>query len=241
MIKGIYTSASGMLPRMLKQEAFANNMANAKTVGFKKDGVFLRQLKQAQDGLITDLDWEIPMVDNIFIDFSQGQLHETDQPLDVAIEGDGFFTIGTPEGERYTRNGEFSLTPEGTLVDKNGFEVLSDAGPITVSGDNITISEDGNISVDGSTVAKIKVVDFEKPYNFLKAGFGYFIADDESGAAIPSENYQIRQGFVEQSNVNIIEQMVDMLTSFRAYQAGQKAIHAQDETLDKAVNDLGRV
>lgn len=241
MIKGIYTSASGMLPRMLKQEIFANNMANVNTVGFKKDGVFLRQLKQAQDGLITDLDWEIPMIDDVYIDFSQGQLHETQQPLDVAIEGDGFFAIGTPDGERYTRNGQFSLTPEGTLVDKNGFEVLSDAGPITISGDVITVSEDGTIAVDGSSVAKIKIVDFEKPYNFRKEGLGYFAVDGETGPASLSENYQIRQGYVEQSNVNIIEQMVDMLISFRAFQAGQKAINSQDETLDKAVNDLGRV
>ena len=143
--------------------------------------------------------------------------------------------------ERYTRNGEFSLTPEGTLIDKNGFEVLSDAGPITISGDVITVSEDGTVAVDGSSVAKIKIVDFEKPYNFRKEGLGYFAVDGETGPTSLSQNYQIRQGYIEQSNVNIIEQMVDMLISFRAYQASQKAINSQDETLDKAVNDLGRV
>ena len=241
MIKGIYTSASGMLPRMLKQETFANNMANINTVGYKKDGVFLHKFKQAQEGLITDLDWEIPMVHDVYIDFAQGEVHQTKETLDVAIEGSGFFVIQTPDGEQYSRNGKFSLTPEGVLVDKNGFEVLSDSGPITIAGDEIVISQDGTVSGDGASIAKIRVVDFKQPYSFNKTGFGYFISTDESGAAFNSENYQIRQGYIEGSNVNIIEQMVDMLISFRAYEAGQKAIQAQDETLNKAVNDVGRV
>lgn len=241
MIKGIYTSASGMLPRLLKQDAFANNMANANTVGYKKDGVFLHQLQQAKDGIITDLDWEIPMVDEIYIDFSNGQVRQTEQPLDVAIEGNGFFVVQTSAGERYSRNGEFALTPEGQLVDRNGNTVLSDAGPITISGDDISISSEGMIAVDGAETAKIRLVDFEKPYRLRKADDGYLMPEDPEVLPKPAEDSRLRQGYVEESNVNIIEEMVDMLISFRAYEAGQKAIHAQDETLDKAVNDLGRV
>ena len=241
MIKGIYTSGSGMIPRMLKQESFANNMANVNTVGYKKDGVFLHELNQAQDGLITDLDWEIPMVDGVYIDYAQGQLSKTERPLDVAIQGDGFFAVQTPEGTRYTRSGEFSLTPEGVLVDKNGYEVLSDSGPITIDGDNISIGREGAISVDGAEAAKLRVVDFAKPYDLGKAGYGYLVPNDGQGQTIESVNYEIHQGYVESSNVSIIEQMVDMLVSFRAYEAGQKAILTQDETLSRAVNDLGRV
>lgn len=243
MIKGIYTSGSGMLPRVLKQEIFANNVANAQTAGYKKDSVFLHQLEKAKQvaGIITDLDWEIPMVDGVFIDFGQGQLQKTDQPLHVALEGNGFFVVNTPQGERYTRNGVFGLTAEGNLVDGNGNNVLSDAGPINIVGDEITISDEGVIFVDGSEVAPLKVVDFARPYALRKSDEGYFVSENPEDLPQPSQEFQIRQGFIEASNVNIIESMVDMLVSFRAYEAGQKAIHAQDETLDKAVNDLGRV
>lgn len=241
MIKGIYSSASGMIPRALKQEVFANNMANANTVGFKKDRVFLHQLRQVQDGLMTDLEWKVPMVDGVYIDFSQGFMRQTERPLDVAIEGDGFFVVLAPEGERYTKDGEFALTQEGVLVNKNGHSVLSDSGPITISGDDISISADGTISVDESEVAKIRIVDFDKPYDMTRVNYGYLAPANEEIQAINAENYEVRQGYVEESNVNIIEQMVDMLVSFRAYEAGQKSIQTQDETLDKAVNDLGRV
>ncbi|MCD6162448.1 MAG: flagellar basal-body rod protein FlgF [candidate division Zixibacteria bacterium] len=241
MIKGIYTSSSGMLPRVLKQEVFANNMANAKTVGFKKDSVFLHELNKAEDGLVTDLDWEIPMVDDVYIDYSQGSLEKTERSLDTAINGDGFFVVQTPAGERYTRCGVFSLTPEGTLVDGNNNPVLSEAGPINISGDEISISSDGFVSSDGESIAKMKVVDFAKPYNLNKTDYGYLTAGADNVKPVKADNYEVLQGYVESSNVNIIDQMVDMMISFRAYETGQKAIQTQDETLNKAVNELGRV
>ena len=241
MIKGLFTAASGMIPRILKQEIFSNNMANANTVGFKKDGAFIHQLEEAQKGLITDSDWEIPMVDGIYIDYQQGFSRQTQRPLDVAIEGEGFFAINTPEGERYTRDGEFRLTPEGSLVNKNGHQVMGDSGPIVINGDDIGISSDGMITADGSAVGKLKVVNFPMPYKFVKANHGYLSPENPAQQPAAANKFELRQGYVEESNVNIIEQMVDMLVSFRAYEAGQKAIHAQDETLDKAVNQLSRV
>lgn len=243
MIKGIYTSGSGMIPRMLKQEVFANNMSNSNTVGYKKDSVFLQQLEKAQGNrsIITDLDWEIPMVDEVYIDFEQGNLQDTQNPLNVAIDGKGFFVIDTPQGERYTRNGVFDLTAEGNLIDSNGNNVMSEAGPVVIAGDEIVINQDGMVIVDGNQVASLRVVDFAQPYNLRKGDEGYFLPVSPDDAAQPSEGYTIRQGYVESSNVNIIESMVDMIISFRAYEAGQKAIHSQDETLDKAVNELSRV
>jgi flagellar basal-body rod protein FlgF len=181
------------------------------------------------------------MVDDVYIDLSQGQLQPTEQPLDVALEGDGFFVVSTPDGERFTRNGSFSLTPEGTLVDSDNNPVLSDAGPIIINGEDIAIGQDGNIFVNGVETARLRVVDFAKPYDLKKVDGGFLMPEDETAKPTPATNFSIHQGYVETSNVNIIENMVDMIISFRAYEAGQKAIHAQDETLDKAVNDLGRV
>lgn len=243
MIKGIYTSGSGMLPRMLKQEIFANNMANANTVGYKEDNVFLQQLDKAknQAGLVTDLEWEIPMVDDVYIDYGQGQLEQTGNPLDVALEGEGFFAVQTDRGEKYTRNGEFTRRADGTLTDSKDNPMLSESGPIILVGDDISISEDGIIYADGTEVSRLKVVDFAKPYQLHKVDEGYLQPENVQDLPKPATDFTVRQGYVEASNVNIIETMVDMLVSFRAYEAGQKAIHAQDETLDKAVNDVGRV
>ncbi len=242
MIKGIYSSASGMLPRILKQESFANNMANVNTPGFKKDGIFLQVLNDAsKESLITDVPWETPMVDGIYTDFSQGDLEDTGNDKNLALEGNGFFVVETEAGPRYTRSGNFLLSPQGILSDPNGNPVLTESGPLTVSGDNFTVGMDGTVSVDGSTVGKIKVVDFEKPYALNKEGDSYFAAAQATGQEKPADNFQVRQGYLEKSNVNVVDVMVDMLASFRAFEAGQKAISAQDETLDKAVNDLGRI
>ncbi|UCC78321.1 MAG: flagellar basal-body rod protein FlgF [Candidatus Zixiibacteriota bacterium] len=241
MIKGIYTSASGMLPRILKQETFANNMANVNTPGFKKDGVFLQVLDEvSRKEIITDHPWEVPMIDDVYIDFSQGDLEKTDANTDLAIDGDGFFAIQTGSGTMYTRSGDFSLSPQGILVDKNGNPVLTDAGPLTLQSDSFTVGDDGTVTVNEFAVGRIKIVDFEKPYQLKKVGDSYLAPVDPSIAEQQSTDHRIRQGYLEKSNVNVVEVMVDMLSSFRAYEAGQKAIQAQDETLDKAVNDLGR-
>jgi len=240
MIKGIYTSASGMLPRILKQEVFANNMANASTPGFKKDSIFLEVLTDAVDGS-SEIPWQTRMVDGVYIDFSQGPLEQTEKKTNLALEGDGFFVVQTEHGNRYTRNGDFSISPRGILVDTNGNPVLSDSGPLTISGDDVVIGSDGSITVDGSPMGIIKVVDFNKPYLLKKADGSYLIPADNTAVEKPADDFSIRQGYLENSNVNIIEVMVDMLSSFRAYEAGQKAIRTQDETLDKAVNDLGKV
>jgi flagellar basal-body rod protein FlgF len=242
MIKGIYTSASGMLPRILKQEIFANNMANVNTTGFKQDDVFMQVMKAAtDDNKLTGEPWETPMVDGTYVDFEQGAVERTDNPNDLAIEGNGFFAIDTPNGTRYTRSGDFDISPQGLLTDKLGNSVLSDSGPIPVVGNELAVGTDGSISVDGASLGKLRIVDFEKPYKLVKSENGYFAPKDATVTEKPVPNISIRQGYLEKSNVNAVEIMVDMLASFRAYEAGQKAIQSQDETLEKTVTELGRI
>jgi flagellar basal-body rod protein FlgF len=242
MIKGIYTSASGMLPRMLKQEIFSNNMANVNTTGFKSDDVFMQVLDNASEDLtLTGEPWEKPMVDGIYTEFEQGSLERTDGNKDVALEGSGFFAIETESGEKYTRAGNFSVSAQGILIDGHGNPVLSDSGPIPVIGNDIAIDADGNISVDGANIAKLKVIDFDKPYKLTKTDGGYFAPATSDIVPKAALDCKVRQGYLEKSNVNVIGVMVDMLASFRAYEAGQKAIQSQDETLEKAVTELGRI
>ena len=242
MIKGIYTSASGMLPRMLKQEIFSNNMANVNTTGFKSDDVFMQVLDDASGDLtLSGEPWEKPMVDGIYTEYEQGSLERTDGNKDVALEGRGFFAVETENGVRYTRAGNFAVSAQGILIDNRGNPVLSDSGPIPIIGNDISIDADGNVFVDGSTIAKLRIVDFDQPYRLNKTDGGYFAPSDPNIAPRAAENCKVRQGYLEKSNVNVIGVMVDMLASFRAYEAGQKAIQSQDETLEKAVTEVGRI
>ena len=242
MIKGIYTSASGMLPRILKQEVAANNIANVNSTGYKKDGVFMQVLDDVtKDSIVTDLPWETPMVDDTYTDFTQGPIERTDNDQDFAIEGDGFFTVQTDKGIRYTRSGDFSISSQGIVTDSNGNPIQSDSGPIAVASGDFIVGNDGSISCGGTSVGKLQVVDFDKPYKLKKVENGYYAPADDSITPKTASNYSIRQGYLEKSNVNVVETMVDMLTSFRSYEAGQKAIQSQDETLEKAVTELGRM
>jgi len=241
MIKGIHTVASGMLPYLKRQETFANNLANINTPGFKKDGVFQRELSKAERiSIPTESDWEEPMVDQVHIDFSAGQLEYSGDDLNVAIEGDGFFVVSTADGERYTRDGSFQLDSEGFLMTANGNRVLTDGGPVALVGSKIEIDGDGKILVDGSQVAQLMVVDFAKPYQLVKGEGGLFVPKNESVTSQPAADFSLRQGYVERSNVGAVEEMVSMIGSYRDYESGQKAIQIQDETLQKLLEKLGK-
>jgi len=230
-----------MLPRVRKQEVIANNMANVNTSGFKKESLFLRlvQSEQAKKSPLTP-SWEVKMADGIYTDFSPGSLEATKRDLDVAIEGDGFFVVQTPDGEAYTRNGSLSLTPEGLLVNSEGYPILTDGGAITVLGGEVAIENDGTISVDEQSLGRLLVVDFPKPYELTKAGKSLFLAPDGVAAIEPETTY-VRQGYLETSNVDVLREMVDMIGSFRSFEMGQKMIQIQDETLSKTVNEVPKV
>ncbi|MFH0765424.1 MAG: flagellar basal-body rod protein FlgF [Calditrichota bacterium] len=242
MIKGIYHAAAGMLPRMNQQETVGNNLANVNTTGFKGDKRYFRTaldnmlLQGGPDGSPLHLTEEqFPII----TDFSQGSLSETRNPLDVAINGDGFFALETGECVSYTRNGNFTINVESELVNSRGFRVLSESGPIRITGKQVLIRENGEIIVDGQVAGAFKIVDFEKPYNLKRNGFGYFLPVGGS-EGMTSEKLSIKQGFLENSNVDAITEMIQMIELNRNYESCQKAIQAQDETLRLAVNDLAR-
>ena len=241
MIKGIYAAASGMLPRIQKQETIANNLANVNTPGYKRESVFLQQfnaLKARQNK--TESEWQVPMVDNVYTDFSRGSLEFTGNDFNVAIDGDGFFVVSTPEGEAYTRNGNFHLNEEGVLVTSDNLPVLSDSGEIIADGGELHIGIDGLITVGGEDFGKLQIVDFEKPYQLNKLSAGLYTPDTDAGR-IDLEFTYVRQGYLEKANVDVIQEMVDMIASYRNYESDQKAVQILDETLGKAVNEVGRV
>jgi flagellar basal-body rod protein FlgF len=242
MVKGIYHAAAGMLPRMSQQETVGNNLANVNTTGFKADQRYFRtalnnMLLQggAYGQAVKMSDDQISQV----TDFSQGSLLQTHNTFDLAINGDGFFTIETGDAVSYTRNGNFSINQEGELVNARGMRVLGEGGPIRISGREVTVRATGEVVVDGKTADKIKIVDFEKPYKLKRNGYGYFLPDPPADPISP-EHFNVQQGFLENSNVDAISEMIQMIELNRNYESCQKAIQAQDETLKLTVSDVAK-
>lgn len=242
MLKGIYKAASGMIPRIKKQEITANNIANASTAGYKKDSVFLKELNAArQVQLPRRSDWEQPMIDQIYIDYSQGTFEQTGNTLDVAISGNGFFILENPEsGEQvFTRNGNFTADLEGFLVNSEGLRVMGDGGPIAVGAGAVNISDAGEVLIDDVEVGQLQVVDFPDKSELDRRDASSFTAP-EGVASLPAEGYTVRQGFLERANINVIKEMVGMIITMRSYEAAAKAIQSQEDSLNALFNHVGR-
>lgn len=262
MIEGLYTSSSGMLPKSAKQEVIANNLANIEVPGFKRSGIFMRELMEAKKRQSGDYpDWRVNRINGDWTDFKQGQLRETGGAFDVGLHGNGFFAVRTAEGVQYTRNGGFIRNEEGVLTTHLGNPVLDEGdAEIIIPADFVSPIIDAagvvrgrdELSGEDRTLATLKVVDFPELYDpiakaadpytspFTKSKDGYYIARPNT-AQVPAENTQIVQGWVEESNVEAVMEMVRMIDVSRAYESDQKAIQIQDSTLDRAVNDLGVV
>ncbi len=172
-------------------------------------------------------------ISNIVTDFSNGNLLKTGNPLDLAINGEGFFVL---EDNRYTRNGNFKISNDGYLVTQDGMKVLGSGGPVLVQGKKIDISALGEVFVDDISVGEIKIVDFSDKGNLRKLNGGLF------AAAEPGEEKKshISQGYLETSNVEVVKEMVQMLTFLREFEAYQKMIQAFDEASGKTINEMGR-
>jgi len=243
MIQGIYIASMGMTALLQKQDQLANNLANTNTAGFKQSNLFL---KSYQKYLANDLgqpyvNGEIK-ADEVYVDYSEGPIRRTNSPLDLSIQGSGFFTVMTPEGVRYTRNGNFSIDTSGFLVAADGSKVMSTEGFIRVRRDiPVAITEKGEITQNGERLANLRIGDFKKPYRLLRSGTSCFRPQMPENPEIESAGFAIRSGYLEGANVDMIRNMVQMIGAYRNFEADQRALLAQDETLEKAVNQVGRV
>jgi flagellar basal-body rod protein FlgG len=233
MIKGIYTSASGMIPRARKQELIANNISNVETVGFKKDDTFTRELTRAERRtMVKKSDWEKPLGEESYVDYSAGIFNRTGNPLDLALEGDGFFTLQADDGTTYlTRAGTFEVNSDGQITYPGGLFLTASGSRIDTNGGTVNVNENGQVEIDGSTVATITPVTVDDLLKLEKVGRSLF-AVPEGTQLIPVEQTTVRQGYLEASNVDVVQQMVDMIITFRAYEANAKAVQSQDSSLD---------
>ncbi|MCX7925584.1 MAG: flagellar basal-body rod protein FlgF [Fimbriimonadales bacterium] len=241
MLRGLYVAAEGMAARQKAQDAIANNLANLNTTGFKADRpvfetVYERQLYRlqgAQSQPIGALSAGA-VLRELYTDFQPGALTTTGNPLDLAIDGAGFFAIQTPQGVRYTRNGAFQLNSQGALVTREGYPVLGvNNQPIQVPRNAaIHIGENGVVLANGAPMGQLLIVQG----NLAKDPDGFFV-----GAAQPLASPRVVSGALEASNVSMVREMVSMIELIRAYETHQKAIHAHDETLGKAINELAKI
>ena len=234
MLKGISASASGMIPQIKKQELTSNNIANVNSPGFKKDRLFTQELSRAQrKAAPTKSDWERPMVEKLYTSFAPGVFDNTGNPLDFAIEGDGFFTIELEGGGTVlTRSGSFSVDSSGYLSVPGGGRVMGDGGPIEVGSGVLEVSARGQVEVNGVSAGRIVPVSVDDLTMLEKAGASLFIVPD--GVELtPVDKTTVRQGFLESSNVDIVREMVNMITSFRNYEANARAMQTQDRSLDQ--------
>jgi len=253
MTRGLFISASGMLNEASRQDIVANNLANVNTSGYKRDiaiskafpSVLLNRINDPRrigKNFIVD---PRPVVGRLGAganfaetahDFvAPANYQNTGNTLDLAILGDGFFTIQAPVGQAYTRNGNFVLNVDKMIVTTEGHLVLGEKGPIEVTGSEVDIDPNGNVLVDGEFVDRLQVVDFLKPYKLMKLGNSMFVPSDPNLTADPVENPTVRTGTLEMSNVSVVTEMVDLITITRAYQANQKVMMAQDATIGNAI------
>lgn len=257
MVKGLYTAYTGMINEQKRLDVISNNLANANTTGFKKEGttseafdsVLAYKLKDTTDPVKAKNIGKMSLgvkIGESYTDFSEGSLRVTDNTYDLALTDKGFFSVEFTNKDgvsstKYTRDGSFTVTREGTLVTKDGDFVLDANGRhITVDTNaNITVGKNGTIYANGSPVAALGIVDFED-YNYLEHyGENYFQPVD--GAKLKNAECDVLQGYLETSNIQVVSEMVQMISVTRAYETNQKLIQTIDGTLEIAANQLGKV
>lgn len=258
MLKGLYTAYTGMLNEQHRMDTLTNNLANADTVGFKKEGATSQsfadllavKIKDASIGmkLAQPLGYNNPgvKIGENYTDFTQGSYRVTGNTYDLALNGSGFFTIEftNKAGETstmYTRAGQFTLNREGYLVTEDGDYVL-DTQSRRIQLNTLTdsrIDQDGTIYQNGVAVARIGLTDFED-YNYL-AKYAETYYRPVEGATITPANATINSGYLEMANVQIVSEMVNLIAITRAYESNQKIIQTYDSSLEIAVTQLGRV
>ncbi len=224
---GLYIAAQGMLAEQTRQDQLANDLSNGSTPGYKPDRATQRSfgdllLSNSSTGQVIGPISTGVTINQLVTDTTPAPLRQTDQPLDFGIAGDGYFAVRTPTGIRYTRDGQFSSNAQGQLVDSQGNLVLNQTGG------TITVGPKGTVAPGAIGVYNVTGV--------AKQGYNYF-----TGTAAGRGTGTVKQGELEQSGVDSVHTMVDMIGSLRAYEAGQKAIQSIDETLQKAANNVGNL
>lgn len=230
-VRGMLNAAQGMQYFQRRVETTSSNLANLESDGFKSDllTASLRAGTMMPEALAT-------------IDLSQGTLNRTGRTMDMALEGPGFFTLGTPAGERLTRRGGMELDGLNRLSDGHGNLYLGEKGPITMPSDHavLEVAPDGTVLADGQVLDKLRLATVADPATLTKEGEGRFVA---GGKVLPlaADLAPVRQGAIEESNMNVMSGTIDLVMIQRAYASNVEALKAMDSVLGSVVNEVGKV
>ncbi|MEJ2611293.1 MAG: flagellar hook-basal body protein [Candidatus Thiodiazotropha sp.] len=234
------TEAS-MINGMKHLDIISHNLANADTAGFKRDVAVMRPfgsylLEAGNAGLHS----EKAGISSV-TDFNIGVPRHTGNPLDLTIEGDGYFAVESPQGTLYTRQGSFGLDGAGHLVTAAGYRVVGDVGDLRLTSDQPRIDKEGAIWEAGELVGRLKIARFTDSRSLEKLGSGYYRAG--AAVALPETARMpgLRQGFIETSNVSAMKEMVDLISTMRQLEGGQKVIQGYSEMLDLAIQTIAEV
>lgn len=259
MVRGLYTAATGALVAQSQADVIANNLANVDTAGFKRTllqvqsaptmGVSLLQNSpsSALDGstvsagsaqYVGALGTGSQIADTPAV-FEQGTLQSTGNSLDLAIQGTGFFTLQTPQGIRYTRDGQFARDAQGYLVTMDGNRVLGRNGAIQLQTGPVHISNDGTISQNGQPIDQLRVINFGNVAAVRPEGDNRF-ADTGAARPVLDTTSTVNQGYLERSNANVVRSMVDLITAQRWFEANEKVIQTQDTANASAIQHVSR-
>ncbi len=265
MIRGLYTSASGMLAKQQQMNVVANNLANVNTAGYKRDQTVFREFPKYWQHRLNDdvmlttkglIDFAPPVgklgtgvtVDAIFTQFEQGSLARTDNKFDLGLFGDGFLAVQTETGVKYTRAGNFTLNADGELVTMRGHNLLDENNqPIKTGFNDFAVTPDGSVYIKNTAsnerLTKVQVVKFEDNRGLRKVGENFYVPTEHSGepTSASGKDVVINQGYTERANLNIVTEMVRMIEVQRAYEANSKVLKTHDTLAGKAVNDLMRM
>ena len=249
----LYSSATGMQAQQLNLDTIANNLANVNTTGFKKSKIEFQDLLYQQSrpagadggaGNLVPSGTQVGAGSRVVSTakvFTQGTLSQTGEKLDIAIQGEGFFEIQRPDGtSAYTRDGSFKLTSTGQVVTNDGLPVLSGFQPIPVGATSISVATTGEVTVTtatGTSNFQIQLVRFANPTGLENAGGNLYLETTASGT--PELGNPGVQGYLEGSNVNVVNEMVSMIVAQRAYEINSKAIQTSDAMLQE-INNLKR-
>ena len=227
-------TAASMAMDMQRLATISHNLANATTPAFRRELSTTRPFFEWVDSV--SLQAPLPQVRSL-IDQRPGTLRQTGAPLDVAIEGPGWFEVMSPDGPAYTRRGDFQLDARGVLVTHQGFAVMGQSGEITLGNGPVRIDGQGRVFDADRNAGQLRVVEFARPAALVDAGDGVFRADD--AGATPVAQPAVRQGHLENGNVQTVGEMVRLIETMRRFETSQKLIQGVDEVLGRAIRTLG--
>lgn len=243
MIVSLSEAASAMTANARAQEIIARNLANVSTTGFKKGVVLFDDFSSVLAGASQHVAPTVVTDSRETIDFSEGSHTYTGGSLDVALQGEGFFVLqnpSQPDQPLYSRKGQFTLNAQGQIVNTIGLPVMGQGGPITLPPDarHIHIGAEGTVSADGNAVGTLMLVRFPQPYPLERTNFTAFKEPDGVHNAEPATDCKVRQGYLEESNVDVLGELVTMIAVMRNFEASQRMVTITDETLKQLISSV---